>query len=173
VRSKIEIDGSILEQVTQLNYLGCELSFDGEPDFDKKMNRFQVICGTIRKHLQKTRTDAQMKFYKAVARPSLLCGGETRVTAEREMTGLEAAEMRFLRSVKGYTRLDKIRSEVEITGIQDVRLKYKQNWINRLERTDNTRLPKHALNYKPRGRRDRGRPRERWQCVDAGTGQTT
>jgi len=31
----------------------------------------------------------------------------------------------------------------------------------------------HALNYKPRGRRDRGRPRKRWQCVDAGTGQTT
>jgi hypothetical protein len=28
------------------------------------------------------------------------------------MTRLEAAEMRYLRSVKGYTRLDKIRSEV-------------------------------------------------------------
>jgi hypothetical protein len=94
------------------------------------------------------------------------------------MTGLEAAEMCFLRSVTGYTRLDKIRSEVirkelEISGIQDVRHKYKQNWINHLERTDNTRLQKHALNYKPRGRRDRGRPRKRWQCVDAGTGQTT
>jgi len=36
VRSKIEIDGSILEQVKQFNYLGCELSLDGEPDFDKK-----------------------------------------------------------------------------------------------------------------------------------------
>jgi len=86
--------------------------------------------------------------------------------------------MRFLRSVTGYTRLDKIRSEVirkelEISGIQDVRLKYKQNWINHLERLDNTRLPKHALNCKPRGRRDRGRPRKRWHCVDAGTGQTT
>jgi hypothetical protein len=34
-----------------------------------------------------------------------------------------------------------------------VRAKYKQNWINHLERMDNTRLPKHALNYKPRGRR--------------------
>jgi hypothetical protein len=48
------------------------------------------------------------------------------------MTRLEAAEMRFLRSVKGYTRLDKIRSEVmrkelEISGIQDVRSKHKQN----------------------------------------------
>jgi hypothetical protein len=48
------------------------------------------------------------------------------------MTRLEAAEMSFLRSVKGYTRLDKIRNEVirkelEIAGIQDARSKYKQN----------------------------------------------
>jgi len=48
------------------------------------------------------------------------------------MTRLEAAEMRFLRSVKGYTRLDKITSEVirkelEISGIQDVRAKY-EGW---------------------------------------------
>ena len=116
-----------------------------------------------------------MKFYKVVARPSLLYGSETWITTKRDMTRLEAAEMRFLRSDTGYTRLDKIRSEVvrkelEISGIQDVRLKYKQNWINHLERMDNTRLPKHALSYKPRGR-DRGRPRKR--CVDAGTGQTT
>ena len=93
------------------------------------------------------------------------------------MTSLEAAEIRFLRSVTGYTMLDKIRSEVmrkelEISAIQDVRIKYKQNWINHLERLDNTRLPKHALNYKPRGKRDGGRPRKRWQCVDAGTAQT-
>jgi len=64
-----------------------------------------------------------------------------------------------------YQKLDKIRSEVirkklEISGIQDVRLKYKKHRINNLERMDNTRLPKHALNYKPRGRRDRGRPRK-------------
>ena len=36
VRSKIEIDGTILEQVRQFNYLRCELSLDGEPDFGKK-----------------------------------------------------------------------------------------------------------------------------------------
>jgi hypothetical protein len=47
---KIEIDGSILEQVKQFNYFGCKLSLDGEADFDKKINRFQGICGTIRKH---------------------------------------------------------------------------------------------------------------------------
>ena len=135
--------------------------------WQKKINRFQGICGTIRKHLKKTRTDTQMKFYKVVARPSLLYDSETWVTTKKDMAHLEAAEMRFLRSVTGYKRLDKIRSEVtrkelDISGIQDVRLKYKQNWINHLERMDNTKLPKHALNYKPRGRRDRGRPRKRW-----------
>jgi hypothetical protein len=83
--------------------------------------------------------------------------------------------MRFLRSVKGYTRLDKIRSEVtrkelKISAIQDVRSKHKQNRINHLQRMDNTRLLKHALNYKPQGRRDRRCPRKRWQHVNAGTG---
>jgi len=63
-----------------------------------------------------------MKFYKVVARLSLLYGSETWVTTKRDMTGLEAAEMRFLGSDKGYTRLDKIRSEIirkelEIPGI--------------------------------------------------------
>jgi len=117
-------------------------------------------------------------FYKVVARPTLLYGSETWVTTKRDTARLEAAEMRFLRSVKGYTRLDKIRSkvirkELKISGIQDVKFKYKQNWINHLERMDKTRLPKHALNYKPRGRRDRGHPRKTWQRVDAGTGQKT
>jgi predicted esterase YcpF (UPF0227 family) len=72
-----------------------------------------------------------MKFYQVVARPTLLYGSETWVTTKRDMTRLEAAEMRFLRSVKGYTRLDKITNEVirkeqEISGIQDVRSKHKQ-----------------------------------------------
>jgi hypothetical protein len=132
----------------------------------------------IRKHLKKTRTDTQMKFYKVVTRPALLYGNETWVTTTRDMTCLEAAEMRFLRGVKVYTRLDKIRSEVirkelKISGIQDVRSKQKQNWINHLERMDNTRLPKHAPKYTPRGRRDRGRARKRWQSVDTETGQLT
>jgi len=84
-----------------------------------------------------------MKFYKVVARPTLLYRSETWLTMTRDRTGLEAAEMSFLRSVEGYTRLDKIRSEVirielEISGMQDVRAKFKENWINHLERMDKT-----------------------------------
>jgi len=52
-----------------------------------------------------------MKFCKVVARSPLLYGSETWVNTKRDMTRLEAAEMRFVR-VKEYTRLDKIRNEV-------------------------------------------------------------
>ena len=45
-------------------------------------------------------TDTQMKFYTVVARPALLYGSETWVITTRDMTRLEAAEIRFLRSVK-------------------------------------------------------------------------
>jgi len=92
--------------------LRCKLSFDKELDFDKKIKRFQSIRSTIRKHLKKTHTDNQIKFYKVLARPTLLYGSETWVTTKRDMVHIEAEAMRFLRSVKGYTRLDKIRSEV-------------------------------------------------------------
>ena len=56
-------------------------------------------------------------------------GSKKWVTTKRDMTRLEAAEMRFLRNVKGYTRLDKIRREVvrkelEISGIQNVIFKH-------------------------------------------------
>jgi hypothetical protein len=57
-----------------------------------------------------------------------LTGSETYVTTTRDVTRLEAAEMRFLRSINGYTRLEKIRKEVirkelEISGIKDLRSK--------------------------------------------------
>jgi len=48
-----------------------------------------------------------MKFYKVVANPVLIYSSETWVTTKRDMTRLEAAEMRFLRSVNGYTGLEK------------------------------------------------------------------
>ena len=50
VRSKIEIDGSILEQVRQFNYLGSELSLGGEPDFDQKKKdskEYAALLGKI------------------------------------------------------------------------------------------------------------------------------
>ena len=63
--------------------------------------RYDVI--RIRNNKAKNHKIQFMKFYKVVARPSLLYGSETWVTTKRDMTRLAAAQMRFLRSVMGYT----------------------------------------------------------------------
>jgi hypothetical protein len=80
------------------------------------------------------------------------------------MTCLEAAEMLFLSSVKGYTRLDKIRSEVirkelEISGIQDVRSKHNKTGSTILKEwtTPDSRNTPSTTNLEEK--RDRGRPR--------------
>jgi hypothetical protein len=48
------------------------------------------------------------------------------------------------------------------TAIQDKITEYRIRWSAHPQRMDNSRLPKQALLYKPRGRRYVGSPRKRW-----------
>ena len=48
VRTKIVIDGKIMEQQVQnFNYLGCYVIYGTEIDVDGKLNKFRNIYGTI------------------------------------------------------------------------------------------------------------------------------
>ena len=53
---------------------------------------------------------------------------------------------------------------------------YHKKWLQHVQRMDTNRLPKQALKYKPKGRRNIGRPRKRWRdqlhLEDQGTGNT-
>jgi hypothetical protein len=49
---------------------------------------------------------------------------------------------------------NEIRTELEMYAIQDKITEYGIRWSAHLQRMDNSRLPKQALLYKPRGRRD-------------------
>jgi len=68
----------------------------------------------------------------------------------------------------GITKLDKeynqcIRGK---TGAQNTVKEIKQSqekWLQHVQRMDTNRLPKQALQYKPKGRRNVGRPRKRWR----------
>jgi hypothetical protein len=83
--------------------------------------------------------------------------------------------MRFLRDVKGCNGLNKLRSEdilkeLNASSVQEIKSKYKQNWIDHLKGTDDSRLPKRALYYKPTRRRDHRRPQNQWRYYDVRTG---
>jgi len=61
------------------------------------------------------------------------------------------------------------------TDYQNKHYNINQKWLQHVQRMDTNRLPKQALQYKPKGRRNIGRPRKRWRdqlhLEDQGTGK--
>ena len=87
--------------------------------------------------------------------------------------------MQFLRHLLGITKVDKEKNQCigKKTGAQKIvkEIKqYKEKWLQHVERMGTNRLPKQALQYKPKERRNIGRPRKRWRdqlhLEDQGTG---
>ena len=89
--------------------------------------------------------------------------------------------MKFLRHLLGITKLDKeknqsIRKKNGVQNIVKEIKQYQQKWLQHVQRMGTNRLPKQALQYRPKGRRNLGRPRKRWtdqiHLEDYGTGNT-
>ena len=93
------------------NYLGCNISYRERKEVNNKVNKFQRMCGTISRTLQeKIQLSTQNKFYKVMAVPVLMYGNENWSLNQSDKRKIEAAEMRFLRPMAGYSLLDKKRS---------------------------------------------------------------
>ena len=93
-------------------------------------------------------------------------GSEPWVLKKREEQHLEAAQMKFLRHLLGITKLDKEKDQCirQKTGAQNIvkEIKqYQEKWLQHVQRMDTNKLPKQALQYKPKGRRNIGRLRKR------------
>jgi hypothetical protein len=55
IRFKRVIDNKTIEQVSSFKYLGFNISYSLKEDINIKLNKFQRMCGTIRRTLrQKT-----------------------------------------------------------------------------------------------------------------------
>ena len=85
----------------------------------------------------------------------------------------------IFRHLLGITKLDKEKNQCirQNTGPQNIvkEIKqYQEKWLQHVQRMDIERLPKKALQYKPKRRRNIGRPRKRWRdqlhLEDQGTG---
>ena len=82
-------------------------------------------------------------------------GSETWVLKKREGQRFEAAQMKFLRHLLGTTKLDKeknqcIRQKAGAQSIvKEIKL-YQKRWLQHVQRMDTDRLPKEALQYKPK-----------------------
>jgi hypothetical protein len=102
-----------------------------------------------------------------MAVPVLSYGSESWVISKKDKDKIQAAEMRFLRRVKGCTRADRIRNvdiraKLNIYNINNRLEENKEKWKQHIDRMKETRIPKLILQYQPKGKRDIGRPKKRW-----------
>jgi hypothetical protein len=98
-----------------------------------------------------------------MAVPVLLYGSETWTPRKRDWNRIKAAEMKYLRTVIGCTRLDQIRNESGISLLSEKITEYRNKWKAHLQRMEHTRILLRAYKYQPSGKRDIARPRRRWR----------
>jgi len=136
---------------------------------ESKLAKFLQLIGTIKRIIfRKVRTETIFKIYNTLVLPTFLCGSEnwTLTTSQRRRT--EAAEMKLLRPLAGYTLYDHktndyIRHELQITSILNKIDEYRQNWFQHLQRMPQNRIPLKSYYFRPQGRRTIGRPKKRWR----------
>jgi hypothetical protein len=98
----------------------------------------------------------------------LMYGSENWAMNRADRRIVEAAEMKFLRYVAGYTlkdqvRNDNIRQQSGIFNLNDRIQQNKKNWHEHILCMDPRRITQQILQYKPTGYQDIGRPRRHWE----------
>ena len=159
-----------LEVVKHFKYLGSDLTEDGRLDLEISRIQlgsafYQQVRGLV------WNKDIPMKakevMYKAYYVPIMTYAAETWTITQRDESRVQAAEMKFLRSMVQKTRRDRVRNEDirKELGVQKLNDKLEQNrlrWFGHVKRMNEVRLPRQAMEGRMSGKRGRGRPRMRW-----------
>ena len=123
----------------------------------------KVLLIYISKH-----KETKLRIHNITVKAALKFGSEAWVLKKREEQWLEAAQVKFLRHLLRITKLDDeknqcIRQKTGVWNVVKEIKQYQKKWLQHVRRMDTNRLPKQALQYKPKGQRNIGWPRKRWR----------
>lgn len=176
-QASVTLDGRKIEQVNTIKYLGVNLNKDGKNEaeinerIEKAMRNYYALNN---KFIRRKEISIKTKItvYKTIYKPVLTYGSESWVLTKQQKSRIQAAEMRYLRAIKGITRRDRIRNEIVrtelkvepiLSNIERQHLK----WFGHLIRMEDQRQPKRIWQTKAQERRTRGRPKKKWNDVVA------
>lgn len=172
--NRINLEGKELEEKEEFKYLGSIVTKNGKCDreINKRIIQAEGFYQSVRKLLwnEEFPIECKMILYKMYYIPILTYGSVTWTMGGKEERQIQAAEMKFIRSMVGISKLERKRSRVirKECGIE--RLQYKigrerLRWYGHMMRMSSERIPKMIFeNTEKSGEKRRvGRPRERWQ----------
>jgi hypothetical protein len=168
--NKIKLKNGDIEEREEFKYLGSVITREArlESEVKRRINQAESFYMKVRKLLWNENFPKRCKvlFYKLYFEPILMYGAATWNISNKEERMMEAAQMKFIRSIEGVTKMDKIKSTVLRGNIKVERLGYKMGkerlkLFGKIKKMEDNRLPRKICNieYEKRGR---GRPRERW-----------
>jgi hypothetical protein len=140
LRAKIIMNDETLDQVSQFTYLGCSISYQFSNDMELKLAKFlQLICTVKKTIFRKVRTETVLKLYNTIVLSTFLYGSENWTLTASQRRRIEAAEMKLLRPLAGYTLYDHITNnsicrELQTDCILDKIDEYRRNWLLHLQR---------------------------------------
>lgn len=168
----IKLGSETLQQVENFKYLGSVLDCKGtmDADINERISAtaklyYQLQRGFIQKREISRKT--KLAVFRSVYIPTLTYGCESWTISKRSASKLQASEMKYLRAVKGVSRIDRIRNEnirrelgaKELsTTIDETRLR----WFGHIQRMGANRPTRKIWEAKTGGRRTAGRPRATW-----------
>jgi len=107
LRKKIIINNETPEQVSQFTYLDCSITYQLSNGVEFKLAKFLQLIGTVKRTIfTKVRTETVLKIYNTLVLPTFLYGSENWTLTAFQRRRIEAAEMKLLRPLAGYTLYD-------------------------------------------------------------------
>lgn len=173
----IRVDGELLEQVDNFQYLGTILDHQGrqEAELNNRIKKANGAYHAMSKGLinkKEVTSQTKIKVYKSIYRPILTHGCESWVLTVKDKSKIRATEMKYLRRARGVTKLDRMRNEqiradLKIESMEEYIEQRQLGWWGHLQRLSNTALVKRTWESKPQGKKKRGRPKETWDNIIA------
>lgn len=162
-------NGQKIKQCSEYKYLGMTLSQDGSLDQAIKERNIlgrraiSLLNGILwDKNINKKN---KTRIYDTIVKSIIVYSSEVWPLKVRTEKMLEATEMDYWRRAAGKSRMERVTNErireimnVEHTIVEDIRDK-QLVWFGHVQRMTDLRMPKKIMQWKPGGRRRRGRPR--------------
>ena len=168
----IQVEGRYLKEVEKFEYLGSVFGGAGgvEKDIAERIGKYgrSVNCFYPLLKNQNVPLQAKRVIFESILTPILTYGAECWTTTTVTRSRIQAAEMKPLRTMIGKSRRDRIRNEHirERIGVSSIRNKIEKTqlrWLGHLERMEEGRVARRCWEWRPVGRRPRGRPKKRWK----------
>ena len=173
--AEIKIGEDVVKQTKVFTYLGSKISNCGKAsqEITCRIGKARTAFGKLINILtsKSLKLVTRLQIYNATTLSILLYDSETWQLYASEIKKLNAFHRGCLRKILGITYKDRV-TNIEVlrrTGardICDVIRERRLRWFGHVARMKGTRFPNRLLNWRPAGKRKRGRPMLSWSaCV--------